>query len=59
MKLRIIGTTDGQFLGHEFTDKFPIILGGSTFSPDTVPQPLGGNAWRFHNSNYQIDAEEV
>lgn len=60
MKLQIVSTTDGKFLGHEFEDVFPIALTPDFgFSPDRAPFPIGPAVWRFANSNYVIDAKEV
>ena len=59
MTYRIISTTDGQFIGEEFTDEFPIQLGTFEFSPDYPPITLGDKSKRFFNSNYSIDTREV
>jgi len=59
MNLHIVSTTDGRFLGHEFQDIFPLVLGAYQFIPDDPPMPIGGGLWRFSNSNYSIDAKEV
>lgn len=59
MKLQIISTTDGKFIGLEFNDKFPIKLGDIEFTPDSTPIQIGNKTWRFFNSNYSIDTKEV
>jgi hypothetical protein len=59
MKLRIIDSTDRQYLGHEFywSDK-PIELAAdvTVFIDRVLPIPGG---FRFVSSNYIIDAQEV
>jgi len=60
MRLQIISTTDGRFLGHEFEDVFPIQLTPDTlFAPDHPAAQIAPATWRFANSNYVIDAKEV
>jgi hypothetical protein len=59
MKLNIISTTDGQFSGMDFEDVFPLVLGESEFTPDGPPIDLGDKKWRYYNSNYSIDAQEI
>ena len=55
----ITRSTDGQHLGQEFEDTEAIVLSGSPFIPDAPKVNLGGGAWRFYNSNYSFDTQEV
>lgn len=59
MKIQIISSTDGQFLGKIFDLKFPIALAeGNVFMPDGEPIKIGGKILRYFNSNYSIDVQE-
>lgn len=59
MKYIILTTSDGRFLGREFEDNFPIMLGDYKFLPDFAPILISDKIWRFYNSNYSIDAKEA
>lgn len=59
MRYMITATTDEHFLGMVFDDKSPIILNTFVFTPDFKPINLGNKIWRFYNSNYSIDAQEL
>lgn len=59
MQVRVIDTTDGQFLGEEFdSEDRPIVFDDDVqFYPDRVIPIPGG--LRFASSNYIIDTREV
>ena len=57
MIFTIISTTDGKFLGEEFNDSFPILLGEIEFNP-TNKLIIEQGIYRYYNSNYSIDVVE-
>lgn len=58
MKLVITGTTDRQFVGFRFTDKYPVTLpNGSKFTPESVVK-LAAKEYRLITSNFIIDVKE-
>lgn len=60
MKMQIIQTTDGRYIGHEFdSEDNPIRLSDDVAVQVDKKMDLGGSAGRFINSNYVIDAIEV
>lgn len=59
MKIQIISSTDGKYLGKVITDNFPVMLDDYTeFNPDKVGMKIGGVITRYYNSNYSIDTQE-
>ncbi len=59
MILKIVNTTDGRFVGHEFTlGDNPIVLAPSISIPVDFTLPIAGG-YRLGNSNYIIDAQGV
>jgi hypothetical protein len=59
MKVQIISSTDGQFLGKIIQDVFPTMLDDNTeFMPSGDPILVGGQIKRYFNSNYSIDVQE-
>jgi hypothetical protein len=60
-KFRIIHTTDAQHLGLIIEDVFPLKFSddGTWFVPDDAPLYLGYGMWRFSNSNYNLDVQEM
>ena len=59
MKMQIVNSTDGRYLGHEFdSEDNPIQLDEDVFVfvEKTMPLPDGV---RFINTSYIIDAVEV
>lgn len=59
MRLKIVNTTNGQFLGYEFEDAYPVQLpNGSIFFPEHIIVLPSGN-YRLVTSNFIIDAKEV
>jgi hypothetical protein len=55
--MKIIDSTDGQFLGMNIDLEAPIILSGTEFIPDKT-QRLSSGALRLSNSNYSINLVE-
>lgn len=59
MKVRIINTTDGKYIGLVFdTEKALTAPDGITFHPTKV-QTLGEGMYRYSNSNYVAEVKEV
>jgi len=59
MILKIISTTDGRFVGHEFTlGDNPIVLSPDVSIPVYFTIPIVGG-YRVGNSNYIIDTQEA
>lgn len=59
LKLKIIETTDGKFVGSIIVyDGISISINGFTFEPHQIINLNDGN-WRIHNSNYSINCIET
>jgi hypothetical protein len=56
--MKIIETTDGQFVGINLDFDEPIILNGSEFFADEI-QFFSNGITRMSNSNYVIDLVKV
>jgi hypothetical protein len=56
--IQIIATTDGKFIGTVLNKEEPIIFDGVDFTPDIVIE-LDAVTYRFFNSNYSFDAQEI
>ena len=59
MKMQIVNSTDGRYLGHEFdSEDNPIRLGGDVFVAVEKTMPIPGGV-RFINTSYIIDTVEI
>jgi len=59
MNMQIVSTTDGNYVGEVISNLYPIMLDGVQFIPDRPMKLVGDGLWRFSNSNYSIDAQEI
>lgn len=58
MILKVLSSTDGQFLGMKFDDEQPIVFKGFEFKPTKIEAAADGIT-RFSNSNYVILAKSI
>ena len=59
MKVQIISSTDGRYLGKIIQDVFPVMLADDhDFVPDYPPISVGTQIKRYYNANYSIDVQE-
>jgi hypothetical protein len=59
MIIQVIASTDGKYIGHiADTDKPMVSPDGIKFNPTKI-QHLGGNIYRYSNSNYVLEVRDI